>query len=69
MPIQYYNKVFAKDNNYANKPHLAVGIIGIPGRSQALLSAEVPHDESQVPPDNLLNIGANSRSCVNCFTK
>lgn len=39
--------------------NLGVGVVGIPGCTKGLLATEVPHDEVDVLPDHLLDIGAD----------
>ena len=44
--------------------HLRVGVVGVPGGPERVLSAEVPHDEVNVLPHDLLHVGPDRRGSV-----
>lgn len=53
-------KLYKQNENKHNGTYLTVRVVGVPSRPEALLAAQVPHDETQVPPYNFLDVGSNS---------
>jgi len=46
------------------RAYLCVGVISIPGSSEGLLTAQIPHDEVDVLPNNFFHIRAYGGRCV-----